>query len=227
MPQALLFSSSPLDIVKPRSTTIQYTLWERLRDAREEVNQEVKRCTHVAPKFSGDGKVALLRIESAAQVHPVSSYQKLPLLQMWQTLTFLDKVIATRWAGHLKSSKLQVVMVANSGYNPGLTNFSCRVAQCARFRVASGELDVNIIELLKSYAARSPGLTEAMGEDFARGHKQASGGIVPTEMFEKLWSVMMESPAESGDEVAGGSPRKKRKKEYAQKNTLESWVKRS
>ena len=42
------------------------------------------------------------------------------------------QVLAMRWAGHLKSSKLQVVMVANTGYTPGKTHFSCRVARCAR-----------------------------------------------------------------------------------------------
>ncbi|KIP03310.1 hypothetical protein PHLGIDRAFT_111054 [Phlebiopsis gigantea 11061_1 CR5-6] len=199
---ALLYSTSPVDIVNPpRASKDQYAASQRLRKAREDTNAEVERCTHTAPTFSGDGKVALLRIESAAQVHPV---------------------IATRWAGHLKSPKLQIVMVANSGYTPGLVNFSCRIARCARGR--ANEPDIDIIALLKSYALREPGLSKAMGDDFARGHKQASGGIVRTEQFEKLWAVMAQSAPENGDE--GGSPRKKRKKEHTQSNTLEGWVKR-
>lgn len=44
---------------------------ERLLAARAEVNAEVERCTHAAPKFSADGKVAVFRIHSQAQVHPV------------------------------------------------------------------------------------------------------------------------------------------------------------
>ena len=61
-----------MDIVNPpRSSKPQYAASRRLREAREETNAEVERCTHVAPMFSGDGKVALLRIASAAQVHPV------------------------------------------------------------------------------------------------------------------------------------------------------------
>lgn len=43
----------------------------RLWEARRAVNDEVERCTHAAPKFSRDGRVAVLRIESAAQVHPL------------------------------------------------------------------------------------------------------------------------------------------------------------
>ena len=38
-----------------------------LQDARDKVNREVERCTHTAPKFSMDGRVALLRIDSGYQ----------------------------------------------------------------------------------------------------------------------------------------------------------------
>lgn len=43
----------------------------RLQEARLEINEEVERKTHVAPKFSRDGKIAVLNINSTAQVHPV------------------------------------------------------------------------------------------------------------------------------------------------------------
>jgi len=43
----------------------------RLASARAEVNMEVERQTHTPPKFSKDGKVAVLKIKSEAQVHPV------------------------------------------------------------------------------------------------------------------------------------------------------------
>jgi hypothetical protein len=112
-------------------------------------------------------------------------------------------------------------MVANTGYTPGITHFSCRVARCAR---RSDVPPVDIIAMLKAYAMREPGLTEDMGQDFARGHKQASGGIVITEQFERLWTIMVESRTEDSE-----SPRKKRKihKIATQKNTLEGWVKRT
>lgn len=61
-----------------------------LRTAREHVNKEVTRCQAAAPKFSKDGRIALVRIMSDCQVHPV---------------------IATRWAGTLKSAKKLVAVI--------------------------------------------------------------------------------------------------------------------
>jgi hypothetical protein len=109
----------------------------------------------------------VFRISSAAQVHPV---------------------VATRWAGHLSSSKLEVVLVANDGYLPGMINFSCRIPRCARAR----DPPVNIIEILKAAAERAedPTLRERLGESFARGHKEASGGIVPESEFNELMEVL-------------------------------------
>ncbi|KAG8986796.1 hypothetical protein FRB90_003770, partial [Tulasnella sp. 427] len=196
-------ANSPDDVVSPASlTTI------RLFDARHEINLEVERWSHTAPQFSSDGKVALLRIRSAAQVHPV---------------------VATRWAGHLKSSALQIVMVANEGYLPSRVNFSCRIARCAYARAgktnSSSGPPVDIIELLKSYADRDQPpegqlpLRERIGDNFARGHKQASGGIVKPEHFEELCALM-----EIGVKKEGSSPRKG-KGRAGQKNTLDGYFK--
>ncbi|KAF2209654.1 hypothetical protein CERZMDRAFT_46559 [Cercospora zeae-maydis SCOH1-5] len=193
----------------------------RLRDARAEVNAELERCTHAAPKFSSDGKVAVFRIKSEAQVHPL---------------------IATRWAGHLHSKKLEIVMVANEGYLEGKVNFSCRITRCARSR----EPPVNIIESLKAYAnlpeigvveddftsdaspavtAPEPTLLERMGDNFARGHVQASGGIVAPENFEELMRRMGVGVKKAND----GSPSKIKAKESPakQKNTLLTYFKKS
>lgn len=187
----------------------------RLLAARREVNAEVERCTHTAPKFSADGKVACFRIHSAAQVHAV---------------------IATRWAGHLQSRALEIVMVANEGYLPGRVNFSCRIPRCARAR----EPPVDIIASLRAYASVDvpPGddgeevkkapLIERLGDDFARGHVQASGGIVAVEEFEELMRIMqigVQAAKKEGDEEA--SPTKKERKkngnraiDAGQKNNL-------
>lgn len=58
---------------------------------------------------------------------------------------------------------------------------------------------------------------------------QASGGIVPTELFERLWNIMQGSvPLESasGPHTQGsGSARKKRKTDKDQGNTLDGWLK--
>lgn len=207
----------------------------RLRAARAEVFKEVERCKHAAPQFSGDGKVAVFRIQSTAQIHPM---------------------IAARWAGHLQSNKLEIVMVANEGYLDNKVNFSCRIPRCARNR----KTPVNIIESLKAYASlpdlnvaaenvdapkegpgreaeaeeAEPTLLQRMGENFARGHVQASGGIVAPEDFEELMRRMevgvkkkkkKEEEAEEEEEEASssrGSPSKTKKREIdaTQKNTL-------
>jgi hypothetical protein len=169
---ALLPAAHPKDVSKH----------PRLLAARQEVNDEVERCTHTAPKFSQDGKVAVFKIKSEAQVHPV---------------------IATRWAGHLQSKALEFVLVANEGYLPAKINFSCRVARCAK----KNDPPVNIIQSLRDYASltlvkeeddadsNQPGesdlpLLQRLGDDFARGHVQASGGIVDVEQFDELMKLM-------------------------------------
>jgi hypothetical protein len=179
--EALLASSSPKDLLTNRT----------LLAARAEVNAEVERCTHTPPKFSADGRMAVFRISSAAQVHPV---------------------IATRWAGHLSSPKLEIVLVANEGYLPDMVNFSCRVPRCARAR----EPPVNIIEALRDVAGRAadPTLRERLGESFARGHKEASGGIVPKAEFEEFMEVL--DVGRRGDDTAPA----KAKAKGGQANTL-------
>ena len=169
----------------------------RLQSARAEINEEVEMNTHTPPKFTRDGRIAVLKINSAAQVHPV---------------------IATRWAGYLNSKALEIVMVANYGYLEGMVNFSCRIARCARSRGSP----VNIIESLKAAADLSTdGLKERMGESFARGHKEASGGIVPTAAFEEL--LVLLEVGEKPQKQEGDTPAKRKVKTIEvspQKNTL-------
>ena len=181
--QALLNANNPKEILGDK----------RLLAARAEINEEVERQTHTPPKFSKDGTIAVLRIHSAAQVHPV---------------------IATRWAGHLKSKALEIVMVANSGYLPGMVNFSCRIARCARSR----DPPVNIISSLKAVAdLDTTDLVERMGESFARGHKEASGGIIPAAEFEELMALM--KVGEKPDPGPGDAVKAK-KTVTSQKNNL-------
>lgn len=191
---AVLGATSPSSILKN----------PRLLDARYEVNQEVERCTHTAPKFSHDARIAVFRISSAAQIHPV---------------------IATRWAGHLKSKNLEVVMVANSGYLPGKINFSCRIPKCARGK----DPPVNIIRTLKEIAgqAEREDLIQRLGESFARGHKEASGGIVGVEEFEEYLRVLRigEKPARASDQ-GGNDASPKKEKGSPQKNTLMNYFHR-
>jgi len=161
---------------------------------------EVERCAHTAPRFSGDARVAVVRVRSAAQVHPV---------------------VATRWAGHLRGAKLEAVLVANDGYLSGRVGFSCRVPKGARAR----DPPVNLIETLRAIAeGGGEGLLERLGESFARGHKEASGGIVSKEYFEELMGVMGvgEKPVGKKD-----GEDKKSADERAQKNTLMNYFAKS
>ncbi|KAI9717587.1 MAG: hypothetical protein M1828_007148 [Chrysothrix sp. TS-e1954] len=170
-----------------------------LSDAREQVSAETERCSHSPPKFSEDGCVAVLRINSKAQVHPV---------------------VATRWAGFLKSNKLKWVMVANEGYVDGLVNFSGRVARSAKSREGYEDgTTVDIQDDLKKYARLhdSGTLLERLGPSFARGHVQASGGIVGKEEFEELMSAMKIGEGKRSTQKT--SP----KKANEQSNTLKNY----
>ena len=105
-------------------------------------------------------------------------------------------------------------MVANSGYLPGMVNFSCRIARCARSR----DPPVNIIASLKAVAdLDTTDLVLRMGESFARGHKEASGGIISTACFEELCALM--KVGERPDPVPGQTARAK-KTTTPQKNNL-------
>lgn len=108
-------------------------------------------------------------------------------------------------------------MCANTGYLSGMVNFSCRIARSARSR----DPPVNIIESLKAVAdLDDTGLVERMGDSFARGHKEASGGIIPADTFEEFMALM--KVGEKPDPVDGTPSPAKKKKAVAepQKNNL-------
>ncbi len=58
----------------------------RLEEARREINLEVEKHTHTPPKFSKDGKIAVLKINTQAQVHPV-------IATRWVTSITLRKIV--------------------------------------------------------------------------------------------------------------------------------------
>ncbi|HEX8153153.1 MAG TPA: DHH family phosphoesterase [Thermoanaerobaculia bacterium] len=93
--RALLTHASPREFVKSESAEVA-----AMRAAREEVQREMAEAKKAAPKFAGN--VALIRVHSRCQVHPV-------IAQIWRTR--LPKYI---------------VIVANDGYLPGRVNFSMR-----------------------------------------------------------------------------------------------------
>jgi hypothetical protein len=153
-------------------------------------------------------------------VHPVVATRWVrPLTAPMSTLISSANIIFK--AGHLKSKALEIVMVANYGYLPGKVNFSCRIAKCAR----DGDPPVNIIESLKAMAdLDKTDLIQRLGGNFARGHKEASGGIVNTAEFEELYRLM--KVGEKPDKPEGETPKKQVEKS-PQKNTLNNYFKKS
>lgn len=132
----------------------------------------------------------------------------------------MHKKLTRSQASHLKSKALEIVMVANYGYLPGKVNFSCRIARCARDK----DPPVNIIESLKAVAnVDTSDLVQRLGDSFARGHKEASGGIVNTAEFEELCLLM--KVGEKPEKIEGDSPKKKVEKS-PQKNTLNNYFKK-
>jgi hypothetical protein len=121
-------------------------------------------------------------------------------------------------AGHLKSSKLEAVGVANTGYLPNKVNFSVRLA-----RRNPAARTTNLISLLKEYASRTPSLRQKLlpeddeGVHFARGHREASGGSLPPE----VWDEFVRDGLEILERPLKGEKERKRKEAERPKNTLD------
>lgn len=84
-------------------------------------------------------------------------------------------------------------MVENKGHNPdpAITSFSCRINSSLR-KLPEGERP-NLRTMLKEYAAlASPTFLERVGNDFASGHNEATGGIIKLELFEEFMDKGME-----------------------------------
>jgi len=95
--QAILIAQHPREIAEGASAEAR-----RLAEYRREVNAALEEAKKAAPKFSG--QVALVRVNSPCQVHPL-------IAQIWRTR--LPKYMA---------------LVSNEGYMPGYVAFSMRTA---------------------------------------------------------------------------------------------------
>jgi single-stranded-DNA-specific exonuclease len=95
--EALLTFHSPRELVEADSP-----ITARLQAARVQVSAALQEAKKAGPVFAGN--VALVRIHSACQVHPL---------------------IATIWRTRLPKA---IVIVANDGFMPGRVNFSVRTA---------------------------------------------------------------------------------------------------
>ncbi|KAI5779796.1 hypothetical protein EDC01DRAFT_621170 [Geopyxis carbonaria] len=132
--------------------------------AKASWGNELGLVARTAPKWSEDGSVALIEIDSAWQVHPV---------------------VAQRWAGSLKgkAGKTKIVLCANKGWVHGKVNVSGRVVAEAQ---AEDGGDVDLIKMLWDLAARDEDVLKGVGEDWGRGHTQAAGGSVTPAVWKKF-----------------------------------------
>lgn len=88
--------------------------------------------------------------------------------------------------------------------DPGLVSFSCRIP--SSFRKVTETAGPNLQQLLKNYGAKvDDGFLARVGDDYARGHKQATGGIISKAEFELLASKGMEVVAKVVRRVDEGS----------------------
>lgn len=167
----------------------------KLLEARDEVAIENEKHGRTAPLFSADKRTACLIISSGCQVHPL---------------------IATKWASFLKSKDLEVVMCANTGYIDGKVHFSCRIPKSRRGDDGTANA-VDLQSVLKEYASRNPDLERKLreGGSFAQGHKEASGGVLDTDVWEELYKTM-----EIGKPV---KPKKEDKSPKKQSNVLTNY----
>lgn len=78
---------------------------KRLRAYRDEVNAELQQARRHPPIFSATHPIALIKLHSACQIHPL---------------------IAQQWRGRLRQ---YAVIAANTGYMPGVVAFSARTAR--------------------------------------------------------------------------------------------------
>ncbi|MCI0570660.1 MAG: hypothetical protein L0Y66_07915 [Myxococcaceae bacterium] len=133
----------------------------RLRELRDSVQAELSRCARATPRLAG--RVALLTVHTGAQIHPL---------------------LATRWAQRLPEL---VVMVANTGYQPGAVHFAVRSRAEPDLLAFLGKLGV-------------PGLER----DALQGHARAVGGRLDSEAFVALLRALGFGRAEA--ERGAGTP---------------------
>ncbi|KAI5797389.1 hypothetical protein DFH27DRAFT_483731 [Peziza echinospora] len=183
---------------------------KRLELSRDLGKQEMQRWrTGVRPLFTRDGRMAVLEIHSRWQIHPL-------IAVMWAQM--LGKRPKNGGGG---KQTLQAVACVNTGYIPGKVNFAVRIAG-EREREKDGEEreEVDLIRLLGEYADRmGEHGREILGEDFARGHREATGGSLEV----GVWREFREKGLEV-EERSGRKGKKEKEEEVGQRNTLDGFL---
>lgn len=151
----------------------------------------------VAPKFSLDGRVAVVTIDSAFQSRSNEEVELIVSTSCYRYAMGWEPGAKEQKAHHGHGEHFSYVartrklksQCANMGYNPdpAKVSFSCRIAASLRdlpdeerreTSLRALLIPANLIALLKEYGDMIPGFRERVGEDFARGHKEATGGII-------------------------------------------------
>lgn len=155
----------------PTPKLIMSGLWgpQELRDTltrltilQSRSREELDRCKRVPPKFTTDERLALIEISSEWQIQP-------QLARRWVS------ALGAPHAMNPEKPKLLAVACANNKYAPGQVHFSVRRTAWA----SAPEQDVDLIALLKEYTARmSPEDQALLGENFAKGYKDAIMGVL-------------------------------------------------
>lgn len=140
----------------------------RLTILQSRSREELDQCKRVPPKFTNDGRLALIEISSKWQIQP-------QLARRWVS------ALGAPHAMNPEQPKLLAVACANTNYAPGQVHFSVRRTAWA----SAPEQDVDLIALLKEYTERmSPEDRALLGESFARGYKDAIAGVLDVQSWE-------------------------------------------
>ena len=155
----------------------------RLEALQERYNAEIDKWKRAPPKFSSDGRVAVIEIASPWLIHPLLVGRWLHLLQM-KNMQDSSK------------PRLFAVGIANTKYIQGKVDFTAwRTAHA----IATG---VDLIPLLNEYADKLPSDTKKRVEDFTKGQKEAPGWSLETGIWEEYRNEGLKLPGRAWRGVA-------------------------
>lgn len=191
-------AKDPLQVLDPALNKHASELY-RLREA---VSKETERCTHTPPKFAKDGRLAVLFISSPYQIHPGIATRWSGALRGAKNLQVVmsanDAYSPHKTHTHFSCRRAGAAM--KRGENPNiieiLHSYAARDPTFLSDVVKrEKELELEGKGELKTeesddceVAPDTGGSVEAL--NFARGHREASGGILPHELFKRFVELM-------------------------------------
>ncbi|PWN23556.1 hypothetical protein BCV69DRAFT_295881 [Microstroma glucosiphilum] len=202
--RSLLSSTTPLELLDPAQNKQARELYA-LRSA---VSEEAERCTHTPPKFAKDGRLAVLFIDSPFQVHPGIATRWSGALRGAKNLQVVmcaNKGYSPHGT-HTHFSCRRAGAALKRGENPNiielLHDYAARdptflsdvvKVEAELERAGSGELSTGDEEPPNVDVKTEGGDDESKAVEalnFARGHREASGGILPHALFDRFVQLM-------------------------------------